>query len=52
VILEAKSVARLVADAAEDPRRIVDERQVVQDAEHSGLEVERPPNGSTSRPKS
>src|SRR5688572_22321016 len=39
VLLEAQAVARLVADPAEDPRRIVDEREVVQDAEHARLEV-------------
>ena len=32
VILEPKAVAGLVPNAAEDPRRVVDERQVVQDA--------------------
>ena len=34
-----KPVARLVADAAEDARRIVDEREVVEHAEHAGFEV-------------
>ena len=39
VLLEAEPVARLVADAAEDPRRVVDEREVVEDAKHAGLEI-------------
>src|SRR5919106_2681172 len=39
VLLQAKPVARLVPDAAEDPRRVVDEREVVEDAEDARLQV-------------
>ena len=39
VVLEAKPMARLVADAAEDPRRVVDEREVVEDAQHACVEI-------------
>ena len=39
VVLEAKPVSRLVPDAAEDPRRVVDEREVVEDAQHACVEI-------------
>ena len=39
VLLEAEPVPRLVADAAEDPRRVVDEREVVEDAQDACLEI-------------
>ncbi len=39
VLVEAEPVPRLVADAAEDPRRVVDERQVVQHAQQACLQV-------------
>ena len=39
VVLEAKPVSRLVPDTAEDPRRVVDEREVVEDAQHACVEI-------------
>ena len=39
VLLEAEPVARLVPDATEDPRRVVDEREVVEDAQHACVEI-------------
>src|SRR5919108_367962 len=39
VLIHAKAVAILVADAAEDPRGIVDERALVEDAKPPRLEV-------------
>ncbi len=37
--VHAEAVAVLVADRPEDPRRIVDEREVVEDAQDSLLEI-------------
>ena len=39
VRLEPQPVAALVPDRAEDPRRVVDEREVVEDAQRAPLEV-------------
>ena len=39
VHLEAKPVSGLVADATEDARRVVDEREVVEHAEHASVEI-------------
>ena len=39
VLVHAEAVAVLVADRAEDARRVVDERAVVEDADAAGLEV-------------
>jgi hypothetical protein len=43
VLVEPKSVARLVRDAAQDARRVVDERRVVEHANRAVLEIDRPP---------
>jgi hypothetical protein len=42
VVLEAEAVPRLVPNAPEDPRGVVDEREVVEDAERAGVEVGAP----------
>ena len=39
VLVHAEPVPVLVPDRAKDPRRVVDEREVVQDADHAGVEV-------------
>ena len=39
LVVHAEAVAVFVADRAQDPRRIVDERAVVEDADSTGLEV-------------
>ena len=39
MLVEPEAVARLVTNAAEDPRRVVDERQVVQDPHNPCFEV-------------
>ena len=39
VLLQPQAVPRLVADGAKDPRRVVDEREVVQHPEQPGGEV-------------
>ena len=45
VLVHPEAVAVLVADRAEDPRRVVDEREVVQDADPPRLEVAPPAEG-------
>ena len=39
MLVESQPVPGLVADAAEDPRRVVDEREVVEDAQHVRVQV-------------
>ena len=39
MLVESQPVSGLVADAAEDPRRVVDEREVVEDAQNACVEV-------------
>src|SRR5262245_31932440 len=39
VLVETEAMTSLVADSAEDPRRVVDERQVVEYAEDARLEI-------------
>ena len=51
MLLEPEPVARLVADPAEDPRGVVDERQVVEDAEQARLEVGPPAEGVDQPPE-
>ena len=48
-----KPIPRLVPDRPEDPRRVVDEREVVEHPRRTrAARSSRPPNGSTRRPKS
>ena len=52
VLLEPEPVPRLVADRAEDPRGVVDERQVVEHPQQACLRGPLGPRtGSKSRPK-